>query len=124
MTIPGYESKETYTAEEVSHLVAREVAKQQLSDLKARLESQEQWMKDAVLTIESKLKEIIIMIQKSDDELDACKKSIKEEIRAEYATRLELQELRADIRVLSTKIITAVSVVTLIIQFAFQYFGK
>lgn len=124
MTLPGYDTMESYTKDELDHVVAREVMKHRLDDLKSKLDDQSKMMNSSIINIENQLSEIYKLIKEQSTEVEKCRKELKEEIKHEYATRIELQELRADLRVLSTKIITAVSIIVTIIQFGFQYFGK
>jgi len=95
--LPDQEIKTTYSQDDVQHIVAREMAKQQLSQLQnGQLEINKRLV-EIVSEFKSELKGIKEMLDKTPKDVDACKLELKNEIKAAHPDHFDLKEIEAQI---------------------------
>ena len=111
------EQEKTYTAEEVNHLVAREVAKQRLGDLERDLTE----LKNENVKMWAKLDANFDSLQKAIEGRD---NDLRREIERDFATKIEVAELRGEMGKLSIKVTAMVSIAVMLIEFAAKFLIK
>lgn len=106
--IPQQEKK--YTVEEVNHLVAREVAKQRMGDLERDLSE----LKNENVKMWAKLDANFDSLQKA---IECRDDDLRKEIERDFATKVEVAELRGEMGKLSIKVTAMVSFAVMLIEF-------
>lgn len=114
------ENKQSYTADEMRHVVNREVMKYRLSDLESvvkRNADLSDGMFSKIFTkIDESLIEIKMLISSATTAEERARLELKREMKDEFASKIELETLRGQLNVLSTKIIVTTSVVIIAAQ--------
>jgi len=107
----------TFTREEVDHLVAREVAKQRMADLERQLGSTNNEVVKMSAELRAQLTNILrqIEIQRSE---------IKAEIKEDFATKMDLLALESKVDKIWLKISIPVSVIVAVSQMFTTHFIK
>lgn len=108
MTIPPQDKQ--YTREEVDHLVAREVAKQRMSDLEKTLTD----TKNDMVKMWAKFDASFESLQKT---LEGRDKTLREEMERDFATKVEFEQLKGEVEKVWLKVSIPVTVVLVIAQF-------
>lgn len=112
-----------YTEKQLEDLVARKLTEQQLHVMERRFGSLEQSITATFADMRSTMSALERTIDKHNQQVDKCRADLKDEIEKDFATKEELHQLRADFRVLTAKITTAVAVATVLIQLGFKVWG-
>ena len=95
--LPDHEKKAAYSEDDVQHIVAREMAKQQLVQLQnGQLETNKRLV-EIVSEFRAELKGIKAMLDKTPESVDSCKADLKKEIREDHPDRIEMLRLERDI---------------------------
>ena len=95
--LPDQEKKAAYSEDDVQHIVAREMAKQQLVQLQnGQLEINKRLV-EIVSEFRAELKGIKAMLDKTPESVDSCKADLKKEIREDHPDRIEMLRLERDI---------------------------
>lgn len=97
MSLPSQEQKESYTPDEVQHLIAREWAKQEIISLKNRhLELQRQLI-DVTGTFHADSKALREMLTSFPtavaDQISQCRKDLRHEIEQDFPSKLEAMRM-------------------------------
>jgi hypothetical protein len=104
-------SDKVFTEDEAMHLVAREVAKQRMSDMERKIDQNDHKTTVALTEIKQQISQVIVMIDKQSLEQEKSDQSLKVEIEKEFASKLDLQRLESKLDSLSTRIYVAISVI-------------
>jgi hypothetical protein len=104
------EQEKSYTREEVDHLVAREVAKQRMNDLERSLSE----VKSETLKMWAKFDASFGALQKVIEGRD---QSLRDEIERDFATKLEVEQLKGEVSKVWLKVSIPVITVLTIAQF-------
>lgn len=124
-----------YSEADVQHIVSREVMKQRLSDLEARIREGERKVSDMFSRIEAGQKEMFgrieagqemirSIVSRGTDQIRECRKEIEDDMREKYATKVSLERLEGKLNTFATKIITGVAVLMIVVQFVAPFFLK
>jgi ElaB/YqjD/DUF883 family membrane-anchored ribosome-binding protein len=143
MSLPKQEPQESYTYDELQHVVAREVMKHRLSDLEVRLASHETSSSEIFADIRASLKTIEQKLsgvrQEFKEDMDDCRKEFREEVHQEmrenYTHQREMSKMenRLDTKINAVehkvdrnwiKVTTAVAVVFILFEYAFKFFSS
>ena len=118
----------TYTADEVQHIIARRVARQQLRDLTARVTAQEMKQAEHFAEVSSKLNNLIEMVSRSRTEqsveISECRDQLERDIADSYVSNEQLEVHMANMRVTFVKHSTLLSGVVAVLAFMAQYVFK
>ena len=115
--------KDSYTASEMQHLVAREVMKHRMTDLEQNLARSADNVDTMFGKVNIALAEIKQGIAMSDAHLKECRDDLRKEVDRDFATKLELQILEGKVDKMWAKITVAVGVVVFLIQYLFTFIG-
>jgi len=102
-----------FTEDEAMHLVAREVAKQRMSDMERKIADNDHKVTVALAKLEQQIGQVITMIDKQSLEQNKSVKDLREEIEKEFASKLDLQRVENKIDQLWVKIATSIVVVSI-----------
>lgn len=117
------EYKDSYSGEEVEHIVAREVMKHRMGDLEGKLAAIEASMTALFSKLEASLAALSAQISKSSDMVKECREELRAEVDREFATKLELNRLEAKVDKMWAKITVAVSLAVGFTQIVLNYLG-
>lgn len=112
--LPEQEAK--YTKEDMDHMVAREVAKQRLSDLERNLEGTNQQVIKMFAKFDLSFESLQKVIEGQDEK-------IRKEIERDFATKLDLAEVRSEISKVWLKVSIPVSTVLILVGLVSKYFN-
>lgn len=124
MSIPDQDiKKETYTGDEVRHLVAREVMKHRLEQMEgSQLQIKEEIAKIGTdITTSNKL--LMHEISKLYDVIGKGQKDLRSEIERDFASKAELIKLEGKVDGLALKISIATGAIVLLIQVGMKFIG-
>jgi len=107
-------AEKMFTEDEAMHMVAREVAKQRMSDMEKKISDNDTRTSIALAEIKTQIKHVINMIEKQTLEEDRTRKELKEEIEREFATKADLKIVETKLDGLVTKIAMVVGTLTAI----------
>jgi septal ring factor EnvC (AmiA/AmiB activator) len=107
-------AEKMFTEDEAMHLVAREVAKQRMSDMERKISDNDTKTSIALAEIKTQIKQVINMIEKQSIEEDHTRKELKEEIERDFATKSDLKVVEVKLDGLVTKIAMVVGTLTAI----------
>ncbi len=95
--LPDQLEKESYSASDVQHIVAREMAKQQLVQLQnGQLEINKRLV-EIVSEFKAELKGIKAMLDRTPEEVDACTLALKKEIQEAHPDHGDLDKVESQI---------------------------
>lgn len=124
MVLPSQtEYKDSYSSDEVQHIVAREVMKHRMGDLEVKLASVEASMTTLFSKLESSLAALSLQISKSSEMVKECREELRTEVDREFATKLELNRLESKVDKMWAKITVAVSLAVGFTQIVLNYLG-
>lgn len=92
-TIDHYPVPDMLTRDEAMHLVAREVAKQRMTDMERKIAENESKTSVALTKIELQVAQVITMIKEQNIKAIEDKKEFKKEIESEFASKIDLERL-------------------------------
>lgn len=95
--LPDHVAQDHYSASDVQHIVAREMAKQQLVQLQDGQLEINRKLVEIVSEFRAELKGIKAMLDKTPESVDSCKADLKKEIREDHPDRIEMLRLERDI---------------------------
>ena len=143
MSLPNQQPQETYTHDEMQHIVAREVMKHRLADLEAKMAAHEEAANSVFAEIRASLKAIEQKLtgvrQEFKEDMEDCRKEFREEIHEEmrenYTHQKEMVQMenRLEARITGVenkvdrnwlKVTTAVGVMYIVIEYGFRFFGQ
>lgn len=93
MSLPEYEEKPSYSQDEVRHIVAREVAKQQLQQLQSGQIELNKKMVEMVADFTAKLDGLTILISKQPEKMEKCRTELRREIEKDFPSKLEFNTM-------------------------------
>jgi len=109
--IPGYEEKETYTRDEVEHLVARRVMSHRLDDLERSIKAQADMADRLGNHFDEAVERLEKLITRRDDSLNAHREELRREIHEEFATRNELAILEGKVDGLVPRLLLGIGLI-------------
>ena len=104
--LPDQDRRINYSKDDVQHIVAREMAKQQIEHIHNGLLETNKKLVDVITAFNLELKNIRETLNGHPEKVDACKASLREDVATDHPTRIEVLTMERD---LMNKI-TAVSV--------------
>jgi len=114
--LPEHDNHETvYSRDDVDHLVAREVAKQRMADLERQIGSTNNVVVQMGADLKAQLNSLL-------QQLVEQRHTLREEIEKEYATKMELFQLRSTVEKMWLKITMPISVVVVVVNLASHFF--
>ena len=111
MSIPGYEEKETYTRDEVEHIVARRVMAHRLDDLERTIAQQAQIAEKLAGQFDEAVSKLEKLIVRRNDDIRTYRDELRREIHEEFATRTELQVLESKVDGLVPRLLLGVGMI-------------
>lgn len=105
--------EKTFTETEAMHLVAREVAKQRMSDIERTIKEGEHRSVIAFSKLEAQIQALFNLVEKQSIAMEKANDGLREEIKKDFATKIEVA---ADFEKLNTKIDTQWSKLMLIVS--------
>ena len=109
-----------YTETEAQHLVAREVAKQRMSDMERAIEEGERRSVQSMAEIKIQIANLALLIKEQSVTMEKNSDLLKKEIEKDFATKLEVNDLsnrvESDFDKLNTKIDSLWGKLTLIVS--------
>ena len=123
MGLPNQESKDTYTYDEVQHIVARQVMQHRLTDLEGKISVNETNVASMFAKLEATVQTLFAQLEKQTFLVKECREDLKSEIDREYATKLELSKLEAKVDKMWAKITVAVTLAVGFVQIALSFLG-
>jgi hypothetical protein len=93
MSLPDRDVQHTYTEAEMQHVVARKMAEQQILQLQNGQLAIERKMVELVTGFNSKIESLIDMLQRQPEKMDKCRDDLKNEIKEEYPSKMDLMIL-------------------------------
>lgn len=145
MAIPDQDlTKESYTADEVQHLLARKIAQHQITELQHNVGRLTDDVKSVFSKFEVTLESMSKTMERQHSEqykhMDTCRDDLRSEIERDFATKTEfkvletnvgnlatkeeLNTLRSDLRVTAVKVGFLILVGTAILQFILPFLFK
>lgn len=125
--LPPQDAK-MYTESEVNHLVAREVAKQRISDLERQIGAMKNDHSKGFAQMEAKLdalgRTMEMQHQQLRESYHSEQVSLKDQIAKDYATKLDLAALDNKVDKLWLKITLPVGTITLLANWLFSFLSK
>lgn len=125
--LPPQDDKK-YSEDDMNHIIARRIAKVQLDNLESRVSGIESNMNKGFSEIKAALDGLRDSVSASTASLSQCKDTLKKEIEKEFVNKevfhLEMTAMDKKIDEQWKKIVLAVTVATVVIQFAFRIWGK
>jgi hypothetical protein len=100
-----------FTEDEMTHAVAREVAKQRMSDMERSLKEGELRTVSSFSELKSQISTLTNLVEKQSLHMEKATDNLREEIKKDFATKLEVS---SDFEKLNTKIETQWSKLVLI----------
>ena len=104
--LPDQDNRVSYSKDDVQHIVAREMAKQQIEYIQNGLLETNKKLVEVITAFNLELKNIRETLGGHPEMVDSCKASLREEVVTDHPTRIEVLTMERD---LMNKI-TAVSV--------------
>lgn len=124
MALPNQtDYKDSYSSDEVQHIVAREVMKHKMGDFEVKLASVEANMTSLFSKLEASLASLSLQISKSSEMVKECREELRADVDREFATKLELNRLDSKVDKMWAKITVAVSLAVGFTQIVLNYFG-
>ena len=123
MGLPQQESKDTYTYDEVQHIVARQVMQHRLTDLEGKISVNETNVASMFAKLEATVQTLLAQLEKQTFLVKECRDDFKSEIDREYATKLEVSKLEAKVDKMWAKITVAVTLAVGFVQIALSFLG-
>ena len=109
-----------YSETEAQHLIAREVAKQRMSDMERMIGEGERRSVQSMAKIEVQIANLSLLIKEQSQAMDKNSDLLKKEIEKDFATKLEVNDLsnrvESDFDKLNTKIDSLWGKLTLIVS--------
>ena len=102
-----------YTEDEALHLIAREVAKQRMSDMERNLKESDNRAIIAFSKLEGQINALFALVEKQSASMEKATNGLREEIKKDFATKAEVE---SDFEKLNTKIDTQWSKLMLIVS--------
>ena len=90
-------SEKLYTEDEAFHLVAREVAKQRMSDMERLIKENDNKTSLAIAEVKVKIDSIYALLQQHENARAKGAKEIREEMATDFASKSELRLLESNI---------------------------
>lgn len=115
------EEERLYTERELHDLVARRLTEEKLRAMEGRFTDMETRITEAFSAFRSDVKSFQKTIEDHNVKVDRCREEIDHEIHSTFATKLELEGLRGDLRVLASRFAFALTTVTALIQLGARY---
>jgi hypothetical protein len=109
--------EKTYTEEEVNHLVAREVAKQRMADIERNVAN----VNDQVVKMWAKFDASFEALNKALENRDG---ELRREIERDFATKLEMEQLRSELSKVWLKVSIPVATLVIVAELAIKIFIK
>lgn len=109
------DDEKRYTQDEVSHLVAREVAKQRMADMERSISN----TNDQVVKMWAKIEASFDSLKKSINERD---NDLRREIERDFATKLEVEQMRGELNKIWLKVSLPVGTLLIALEFIFKLF--
>jgi hypothetical protein len=120
-----------YTETEAQHLIAREVAKQRMSDIERMVNEGERRSVQSMAELKVQIANLALLIKEQSVAMEKNSDTLKKEIEKDFATKLEVNDLsnkvESDFDKLNTKIdsmwgkltviVSTISAVGLVIQY-------
>lgn len=82
-----------YSESDVQHIVAREVAKQQVRELQSGLLATNKTLADLTANFTTELKSVRELLQKQPDQIRECRVDLRREIEKDFPNRLEMMDM-------------------------------
>lgn len=124
--LPPQEHK--YTAEEVNHLVAREVAKQRMADMERQIGTLNNTITKAVADFNAKLDALSNTISTQHktiwEAIRGERDELRKEIEKDFATKLDLALLEAKVDKIWLKVSIPVATITALVNLGFFMVSK
>lgn len=93
------------------HLVAREVAKQRMSDMEKKINENDSKTALALLEIKAQIQQVITMIKEQTEKQEENRKEFKQEIEEEFASKIDLIRLENKLDKMFLKITVTVGTI-------------
>ncbi len=106
--------EKVFTEDEAMHLVAREVAKQRMSDMERKIAENDHKVTVALTELKQQIAQVIIMIDKQSLDNDKNDKELKGEIEKDFASKSDLIRLENKLDSLSKSIHTTIAVIAIV----------
>lgn len=110
-----------YSAEEVRHLIAREANRLELAALKSAVEKTSGQFNHVQVAINSLRESISAKFEGMYRHTDQCRDDLRQEIERDFVTKVEMEAMRGEVKILATKITIGVAAAVFIIQGAFWF---
>ena len=109
-----------YSETEAQHLIAREVAKQRMSDMERMIAEGERRSVQSMAELKVQIANVALLIKEQGGEMEKSNDMLKKEIEKDFATKLEVNDLsnrvESDFDKLNTKIDAHWARLTLIVS--------
>jgi len=108
---PSEHIPEMISRDEAMHLVAREVAKQRMSDMEKKIAENDHKSVTALTEIKLQVAQVIVMIKEQNVQNVSDQRELKKEIEKEFASKFDLERLENKLDKLWLKITVTVGTI-------------
>ena len=95
--LPDQDRRINYSKDDVQHIVAREMAKQQIEHIQNGLLETNKKLVEIITAFNLELKNVRETLSGHPEKVDACKVSLREEVIVDHPTRIEVLTMERDL---------------------------